>query len=362
MTDIGVGIEQTGVSLAEAYERAILAEQAGAESLWMAQMPNQRESLTLMSGLAAVTKTAALGLAVIPMYTRPAVVMAQTAMTLDEISGGRLILGIGLGNVMAGQWMLGGIAMPPVPATREYLTIVTSLIRAGEVSFTGRWHSGNATYAGPRRAGLPVYLGAFGPRMLELAGELADGVILYLCTAEYVRDVAMPSLRVGWARRESSRDKFPVTLMLSVSVTEDAAEREVFRRALAGYSRVPAYRKLFEASGFGADLKAGRPGDEMIDALSAMGSESNLRERLSEYRAAGVTRFAVGPQIGKGFDRERYADTLRAAMSCTSLRYGSGIAWRTSHPGWPVCRPPSGRCYDGWQKAVTRSPARSSRG
>ncbi|HEX8007596.1 MAG TPA: LLM class flavin-dependent oxidoreductase, partial [Trebonia sp.] len=201
--------------------------------------------------------------------------------------------------------------------TREYLTIVTSLIRSGEVSFTGRWHSGNAAYPGPRRAGLPVHLGAFGPRMVELAGELADGLILFLCSAEYVREVVMPSLRAGLARREADRGEFPVTLMLGISVTEDSAEREAVSRAVAGYFRVPAYRRMFEISGFDVDLKAGRPGDAMIDAISALGSEQNLRDRIAEYRSAGVTQFTVSPLIGR-FDRDRYVETLRAALSCAS--------------------------------------------
>src|SRR5579859_7823558 len=313
VTGIGAAIEQTNVSLAEAYQRATLAEQSGADSLWLIQMPNQQENMMVLSGLAANTKAVSLGPSIVPMYTRPPVVMAQTAMTLDEISGGRL--GLGLGNPIAGQWMLGGAPAPPLQSTREYLTIVTSLIRTGEVSFTGRWHSGNATYAGPRRADLPVYLGTFGPRMLELAGELADGVILWLCTADYVRETVMPSLRAGWARRETSRPDFPVTIMLSASVTGDEYERENFRRALGAYCRVPAYRQMFEASGFTAEVKAGRASDEMVDALSAMGTKEHLRDRLAAYTAAGVTRFAIGPQIGKEFDPERYVDTLRAAIA-----------------------------------------------
>jgi len=315
VTHIGCGIEQTKVSLAEAYERSSLAEQAGAESLWLVQMPNQRENMMMLSGLAAQTTTVKLGSAIVPMYTRPPVIMAQTAMTLDEISGGRLILGLGLGNPIAGQWMLGSPPAPPLAAMREYLTIVTSLIRTGEVSFAGRWHSGHATYGGTRRPDLPVYLGTFGPRMLELAGELADGVMLWLCSAEYVAETVMPALRAGWARRDSDRGEFSVMITLSTSVVDDPYERETFRRALGAYCRVAAYRKLFEASGFTADVKAGRASDEMVDALSLMGTPAYVRDRLHAYRDAGVTRFAIGPQIGKEFDKDRYVETLRVAIS-----------------------------------------------
>jgi len=324
--EMGAAIEQTGVPLAETYQRAAIAEQVGCTSLWMIQVPNQRETLTVLGGLAANTMTATLASSIVPFFSRPPVVMAQTALTLDEISGGRLMLGIGMGNPMVGEWMLGHKQGPPLQATREYLTIVTSLVRTGEVSYTGRWHSGNGTYAGPRRAELPVYLGTFGPKMVQLAGELADGLILWVCTPQYVRDVVMPNLRIGWTRRETPRGDFPITLMISVSVTDDAYERENFRRALAGYARVPAYRKMFEASGFAADLKAGRASDAMVDSLAAFGSEQHVWNRLAEYADAGVTRFAIGPQIGKEFDAERFAHNLRVALAAGSSPASVGVA------------------------------------
>lgn len=312
MTRVGAAIEPMGVPVAGACERAALAEAAGVDSVWVPQVPNQRDTLTVLAGLAGATKAVAVGSAVVPMYTRPPLVMAQTALTLDELTGHRLVLGLGLGNPMVAGWMMGGGTVPPLPSAREYLTVVTSLIRDGEVNFTGQWYRGNATYAGPRRPELPVHLGTFGPRMLELAAELADGVILWLCSADYVRTTVMPSLQAGWARRERPRGDFPVTLMLSVSLTGSAADRANLARMVAGYGRVPAYRAMFEASGFGADVAAGRPGDEMIDALAVMGGE-RLADRLQDYRDAGVTQFAVGPQTGGEFDPELFTETLRAA-------------------------------------------------
>jgi len=315
---IGAAIEQTGVSLAETYERATIAEQVGCSTLYMIQVPNQRDTLTLLGGLAVNTKTASLASSIVPMFSRAPMVMAQNALTLDEIAGGRLILGLGIGNPMVGEFMLGHKQGPPLQATREYLTIVTSMIRDGEVAHTGRWYSGNGAYAGPRRADLPVHLGTFGPKMVQLAGELADGLVLWMCPPSYISDVVMPNLRAGWARRERPRGEFPVTMMLSISVTDDAYERENFRRAVAGYTRVPAYRKMYEAAGFGADLKAGRATDNMVDSLAAFGDERHVWSRLAAYAEAGVTRFAVSPQIGKAFDPERFAHNLRAALSVLS--------------------------------------------
>ena len=316
-TDISIGatIEQTGVTLSETYERGIIAEQVGCDALYMIQMPNQRDTLTVLGGMAAQTKNVELVSSILPFFTRPPMIMAQNALTLDEVSGGRLILGVGLGNPMVGQFMLGTEQGPPLQVTREYLTITTSLIRDGEASYTGRWYSANGTYAGPRRASLPVWLGTFGPKMVQLAGELADGLLIWMVPPSYIRDVIVPNLRIGMERRERAPAEFPITMMLSISVTDSAFELERFRRAIAGYSRVPAYRRLFEAAGFGADLAAGRPTDRMVEELTAFGTEERLHERMADYVDAGVTRFAVSPYLGREFDPERLARNLRAALA-----------------------------------------------
>lgn len=312
---VGAVIEQKNLSLEETLERGALAEKLGAQALWVVQLPNQRDSSMMLAGLAASTHRVTVGAGILPAYTRPPVVMAQTALTLDELSGGRTILGLGLGHRLIGEWMLGGTPGPPVDSMREYLTVVTALIRHGEVSISGRWFSGHASYSAPRRTELPVYVGAFGPRMLELAGELADGAILWMCGPEYVRDHVMPALRAGWARRKSSADGFPVVVMMSAVASTDADEdREDFRAYLAAYLRVPTYRNLFEASGFGADVREGRASDAMVSALAAIGSEQEIQKRMAAYYDAGVTQVAVSPTGRAHVDRDLFLDTLRAAL------------------------------------------------
>lgn len=314
----GVAIEQGGLPLDETARRAAIAERTGYGSAWLVQLPNKRDALTTLTWLASQTEKMTLGTAIVPMYSRPPVTMAQTALTLDELSGGRVALGLGVGNPMVAEWTLGTRQGSPLRAAREYLTIVGSLVRDGEVSVTGRWHSGNGVYAAPRRPELPIYLGTFGPRMIQLAGELADGLILWVCPPEYVADVVMPNLRIGWARRERPLGDFPVIFSIGVSVTDAEHERAQFARGIAAYARVPAYRRLFEASGFGGEIAKGTPGDEMVSRLTAFGSEEHVAERVAAYRAAGITRFIIGPQTGPEFDEDRFVHNLRVAQAAVA--------------------------------------------
>ncbi|MEZ0075264.1 LLM class flavin-dependent oxidoreductase [Planotetraspora sp. GP83] len=317
---VGVLLEQRNLSPAETLARAGLADELGVDSQWLVQLPNQRDSVVLLAAMAARTGRSGIGSAILPLYSRPPVVMAHTALTLDELSGGRFTLGLGLGHRGVGEWMVGAGTTPPaVAGTREYLQITTSLIRDGEVSHDGKWFSGHASYTGPRRDGLAVHVGAFGPKLLELAGELADGAILWMCTPGYVREHAVPALRRGLGRRADGRYPggagFEVAVVLNAAVTpEPEADRAGFHRYLSAYLRVPTYRRLFTASGFGAQVGAGRPDDEMVRALTAIGAAENLRSRMDDYAAAGATRMLISPTVSAHFDTDRFAGTLRGGL------------------------------------------------
>lgn len=307
-------LEPQFLPLTETLERAALAEKAGADAAWLVQLPNQRDIVTVLAGIAGATETLRIGTGIVPAYTRPPVVAAQTALTLDELSGQRLALGLGLGHRLVGEWMVGAKPGPPVASMREYLTVVRALVRTGEVSFTGEHFGGHASYAAPRRADLPLLLGSFGPRMLELAGELADGVILWMCTPEYVRDQALPAVRAGLARAGRDPAGFEVVAIANAAVATDlAADRDAFRGFLASHLRVPTYRGLFERSGFGADVRAGEAGDAMVDALAAIGDPAHVADRVAAYRAAGATSVAVSPTVSAHLDRSRFLQTVEAA-------------------------------------------------
>jgi alkanesulfonate monooxygenase SsuD/methylene tetrahydromethanopterin reductase-like flavin-dependent oxidoreductase (luciferase family) len=299
---ISVTIDQVDLSFSTIVERADIAAKSGVDGLWVSQLPSQRQAGLLLAGLAAHTSGVTLGTAVLPIYTSPPVIMAQTALTLDEISGHRLVLGLGRGHRIYGEWMLGGTYSASVGPMREYLTIVTSLIRKGDVNIAGSAFAGRAFYGAPRRPELPVYVGSFGPRMLELAAELADGVILWMCTPSYIRDVVMPSLRAGWAHRQSDHDAFGVVAMMpAVASPEPQEDRESARSMLTGYLRMENYQKVLAAGGFGDDVRSLRVGDAMIDGLCAIGSGQVVQERIAAYREAGVTEVALAPLAEKHF-------------------------------------------------------------
>jgi F420-dependent oxidoreductase-like protein len=294
-------------TLDESVARAKAAERLGFESVWTTQMPDARDAALVLAAYAASTDRVKLGTGVLPIYTRHPTAMAQMAASLDELSGGRFILGIGISHKVTVEGMWGLRLDNPVEAMREYLTIVRTILRDGGCGSDGQYFTARAAYSAPHRPDLPIMISALNPRMLDLAGELADGIVLYMCTSSYVRDKIVPAVRAGREKVGKTLDGFEIVAAVPVCLTTDrAAGHDVFRKTVARYAALPYYRKMMDASGLGADLESDRVGERVLDELAGIGDAARVREAVERYREAGVTLPAVGPFGGhegaKGFE------------------------------------------------------------
>ncbi|KQS63657.1 LLM class flavin-dependent oxidoreductase [Modestobacter sp. Leaf380] len=315
MPRTGVAVELEELPIGALVERTRLAEELGMDSAWLVQLPNMRDSASLLAAMAATTDRIGIGAGILPVYTRPPVVMAQTAATVDELSGGRFTLGLGLGHRLTAEWALGVPQGPPLAAMREYLEVVRTLLHDGEVHVDGAHYRGHARYAPPRRDDLPVCLGALNPRMVELAGEAADGLLLWNCTVGYVRDVAVPRLHDSLRRAGRDPDGFPVVVITPAAVSEDLDHDTAWMRDyLQNYARIPNYRAMYEASGLGHDLTGGQVGDDLLHAASVIGADDLVTERVAEFAAAGATEVVVSPMASAHHDAGLWRRTLQAAL------------------------------------------------
>jgi alkanesulfonate monooxygenase SsuD/methylene tetrahydromethanopterin reductase-like flavin-dependent oxidoreductase (luciferase family) len=137
--------------------------------------------------------------------------------------------------------------------------------------------------------------------MLELAGEIADGVSLWLCSAHYIESHVIPHVRVGRERAGLPLDGFEVVASVPVCVTpEPAAARDAFRRTLAVYAALPFYRRMLDASGFAGELAAGEVSDATVDQLAGIGEPADAAAHVRRYVEAGATLPVVGPFSSPG--------------------------------------------------------------
>lgn len=285
-------------TIEESVNRVKVAEKLGYDSVWIYQLPNTREAPLVLAAYAAGTLRIKFGTGVLPIYTRHPTAMVQMAATLDEMSAGRFILGIGVSHKVTVEGFWGLHLEHPVAAMREYLTIVRTSLRDGGCSFEGEHFTARWSYSGPRHADLPVMISALNPRMLELAGELADGVVLYMCPPGYIKDEVIPRVRVGREKAGKTMEGFEVVAAVDACATSDRkAAMKAYQPTLERYASLPFYRRGMEAG----HLKA--------DELAAIGEPSEVRESIARYIESGVTLPMVAPFGGQ------FEATLEAAMA-----------------------------------------------
>jgi alkanesulfonate monooxygenase SsuD/methylene tetrahydromethanopterin reductase-like flavin-dependent oxidoreductase (luciferase family) len=205
---------------------------------------------------------------------------------------------------------------------REYLAVVRAIL-AGEPPPEGeRWRSNFAFTGFDPRPDIPIYLAGLSPAMLRLAGELADGVLLWACPANYVRDVVLPEVARGRERVGKTLDGFTIAASVPSSADGDrTVALDGIRAELHRYFGLPFYRTMFEAAGYGKDLAAYDAAsdraaqlraisEELIENLCAIGDPSDVRRGIERYRAAGATN-----PILTGIAGSDFTATLRAAKA-----------------------------------------------
>jgi F420-dependent oxidoreductase-like protein len=306
--------------LDDALERVKLAESLGYEAVYVTHVAG-RESLTVLTVYAQATERIRIGTGVVPIYTRTPATMAQTAATIDEIAGGRLNLGLGVSHRPVVEGWHGQTIDRPVTEMREYVGIVRAILRGENPPHGEKWQTGFHLAGIDTRPELPIYIAALSPAMLRLAGEVADGVVLWLCNPRYIADVVVPEVTAGRERTGRSAASFDVVAAVPGATTDDpAAAWGAMRKDLIPYFGLPFYRAMIERSGFGGDIEAydaaagdfaamqAAISDKFLEELTAVGDAATVQAGIERYRAAGAISPCIGPIPGTDFPQ-----TLRAA-------------------------------------------------
>jgi F420-dependent oxidoreductase-like protein len=306
-----------GGDLSAAIDLVRRAEELGYDSVWVTHGAG-RDSFVVLGAYGAAARRIGLGNGVVPIYPRHPVTMAQAALSLNEVTGGRFRLGIGVSHKASMEAMLGLTLAKPLTAMREYVAVLRGAFADG-ANFDGTMYHAHWTMALPTRLPAPpVYIAALSVKMLELAGEIADGAILWLCSPSYVRDVAVPAIERGRRRAGKSLADFEIIASVPLAVADDVkAATAAFRGELARYFVLPFYRAMLEASGLGESIKAfdrdGQVPERAAAALGAVGDAGAARAYVEAYRKAGVTLPAVRPITFP--DAPWYRRTLEAAAT-----------------------------------------------
>lgn len=305
-----------GKSLETALQRVELAEHLGYESVYITHIAG-RDSVTTLMAYAARSKRVRLGTGVMPIYSRSPAASAQSFATLDEFSGGRAVCGLGVSHRPVVESWYGQAIDRPLGEMREYVAIMRAIF-AGEDPPQGEKFRSSFHFAGfGARADLPVYLAGLSPGMLRLAGQIADGVVLWLCNPDYVREVVVPAVAEGRAKAGKPLAGFDIVAAVPAAVTAEPREaRARLRSELVPYFSLPFYRAMLDRSGYGEDIagfdsamQQGEPqaaitaiSDSFLQRLAAIGSAEEAAATVRRYRDAGATSPCVGAIAKTDFD------------------------------------------------------------
>lgn len=286
-----------------------LAESHGFDCAWGGEA-NNKDPTVMLAAIAAVTKRLRVGSAVYHILGRTPATLALQAAALDELSGGRFLLGIGSSNPTIAKWH-GQSLDHPLGRVREYVEIVRAAMRGEKLSYSGAYFSAHnfkiAFKPSPRV--VPIYLAAFGPKMTRLAGSISDGVLINMANPAEIRRIAEEA-RAG--AKETGKDPAALEIICKIRCSIAASHgvaREALSHALAYYALADYYRDLLGRMGFGNEVEAMRIAwraggfhaarrlitDQMFEALPlvAATSAAEVVEQIKPYAVAGATRIIL---------------------------------------------------------------------
>jgi probable F420-dependent oxidoreductase len=309
-----VGIAAFGLKLADVADAARAADRAGFDTVWTQELYN-RSATVALAAIAQATSRCAVGTGIVYGVGRSPLMLAAEARDLDELSHGRLILGVGNGTRrMISDWH-GQDGEAPARRMEELVPLIRAIWHLGErsVDHEGRFYrvriSSLGDIAQPPRE-IPIYTAGVNPRMIESAGRVADGLLGHtMYTPRYIQEVVRPALERGaaYAERDPSDVRFATYTLAVADADEDRARRDA-AAMIAFYASVKSYGALFATTGFGRQAKAvqaafaardlpamiGAVTDAMIDEFACAGTPAQVRDKLRRYDGM-VDEVALSP-------------------------------------------------------------------
>ncbi len=336
---VAVGYWGMGVTPSAQLEITQAAEQLGFDSVWSAEAYGS-DAATVLAWLAAGTSRIKLGAGILQIPARSAAMTAMTAATIDNLSGGRFLLGLGTSGPQVSEGFHGVRFARQLQRTREYVAVVRMALSHQKIEFQGETLE-LPLPDGPGKAlkltirpvqPIPIYLAAMGPKNVALAGEIADGWLPVFFSPEHTAELRAP-LMEGAQRAGRSLDGFRICPTVNVTISDDLEQaRHAMRPVLGlyvggmGSREQNFYNRLVASYGFEREAQevqelylAGRKSealmalpDAMIDAVSIAGPPSQAKEKIRAFRDAGVDTLIVSPMAQELAERKEQLRLIAA--------------------------------------------------
>lgn len=286
-----VGLAIYGTDSAAVLSAITAAEAAGVRQIWMTQGTPAPDTLTIFAAAAMRTTSIRLGTSIIPTYPRHPLAMAQQALVLGDLAPGRLRLGIGTSHRPTIEGIYGIPMASPLEHLREYVAVLRAALWEGKIDYHGHFYTIKTTLPRPPRT--PILISALREGAFQLAGEVADGAISWMCPIPYLLEKAFPALRAGASK--TGRPVPPLVAHIPVALSQHRqAVLSAARRQISRYGHLPFYAGMFADAGFPVSPD-GTMSDALIDSLVVSGDEAAIADRLTDLLAMGLDELLIMP-------------------------------------------------------------------
>ena len=310
MTKAAVGLYLMSPSEVTGLDRARWAEERGFDSVWIPDGGGKMHALTLAGAVASQTRKVRVGTGIVPVFTHTPAVLASSALTLAQLAPGRVILGLGASTSGMMEGWHGIPYVKPLSRVRETTLVLRRMLAGEKVEFEGETLSTRGFRLNPPPQQPPkIFLAALRPKMLELVGEIADGVVLHLCPLEVVPRM-LDHIRAGAEKAGRRLADIEIALRLNAFVGDDlSAARDHFRSILGTYFSATAYNRFFAWCGREGEAKQFAKGfrdgdrektraalnDGLVESLALLGSAEKCRAELRALFEAGIQTAIINP-------------------------------------------------------------------
>ena len=274
------------------------AEASGVPAVWLTTGAGP-EAMTVFAAAASVTQRIRMGTAIVPTFPRHPVVVAQQAADIAQIAPGRFTLGVGPSHAPAIEPRFGIPYVKPLEHVREFVTIAKRLLKGEQVDFDGKRYKvhGKIAYAAP----VPVIASALRAGSFELAGEIADGAVTWLCPAQYIRDVALSAMDRGAAKSGRKRPRLVAHAFVALTTEAAALERGV-QESLSYYPKLHNYQEMFVAAGL-PEARKGKWSWRMLEAVVIHGDDAACAKKVETFLAVSGADEMILSVMPTGPDR-----------------------------------------------------------
>lgn len=286
-------------------EELTRARDEGFRRVWTSQMPWEGDLLTMLAVAFRELDGIEVGTSVLPIQVQHPSLLAQRALLVNQIAGGRLKLGLGVNHTGLTEELWGIPFEKPVRLMREYLDGLLPLLDGQPAAAVGEMVTTRVTLQIPGAPAPEVYLAALGPQMLRLAGRRSAGTLTWMAGPKALGGHIGPALREAAAAAGRPQGAVRVVAQLPICVTDDVdAMRALAARTFALYGTLPSYRAMLDREGVAG------PED-----MALIGDEATVSDRIAELRSAGVDEFGGVPFGDSAEDRARTRALMRKVDS-----------------------------------------------